>query len=157
VGIPPGGRGGSWRGIEVVRAGARRMRCEGSMKSGCRGEPLPRVGPRGRGVSRRTKRDSTWARIRGAQQSAEPAARAQGEETGIAPDPLSSARVESSALLPLHEAEKARVRTGGPAEVLTFGDVPAEYRAGIEGCVLFDATDRGAVEVQGPEAIAFLH
>jgi aminomethyltransferase len=65
--------------------------------------------------------------------------------------------VDRSALLSLHEAEKARLRPGGSAEVLTFGDVPGEYRVGIEGCVVFDATDRGAVLVRGAETFAFLH
>lgn len=66
--------------------------------------------------------------------------------------------MERSALTPLHEASGARLRAGGgPAAVLTFGDVPGEYRAGIESCVLFDETDRGRIEVVGPEAPAFLH
>lgn len=40
---------------------------------------------------------------------------------------------------------------------LTFGDVPAEYRAGREGAALFDATDRGRLFVSGGDAASFLH
>ena len=45
----------------------------------------------------------------------------------------------------------------GSAVVLTFGDVPSEYRAAREGCALFDATDRGQLDVLGRDAGAFLH
>ena len=66
--------------------------------------------------------------------------------------------MEHSALTALHAAAGARLRTGAGTPVpLSFGDVPAEYRAGIEGCALFDETDRGAVEVRGEEATVFLH
>lgn len=65
-----------------------------------------------------------------------------------------------SILLDLHRAAHAQwIR--GEAEAagmpLTFGDVPAEYRAGIDGAAMFDRTDRGSIEVVGPEAAAFLH
>jgi folate-binding protein YgfZ len=40
---------------------------------------------------------------------------------------------------------------------LTFGDVPAEYRAGLEGACLLDATDRGRLRVTGTQAPDFLH
>jgi folate-binding protein YgfZ len=41
--------------------------------------------------------------------------------------------------------------------VLSYGDVPAEYAAGIEGCLLFDQTDRGLVLVAGADRTDFLH
>ncbi len=41
--------------------------------------------------------------------------------------------------------------------LLTYGDVPAEYRAGCEGAALFDRTDRGSIDVVGAEAAPFLH
>lgn len=41
--------------------------------------------------------------------------------------------------------------------VLTFGDVPSEYAAARERCVLFDATDRGKIRVTGHDATDFLH
>lgn len=56
----------------------------------------------------------------------------------------------------LDSAAGARL-SGDGATILTFGDVPAEYRAGSEGCALFDATVRGRVEASGPEAAVFLH
>jgi len=40
---------------------------------------------------------------------------------------------------------------------LTFGDVPAEYRAGIEGSCLFEAVDRERLIVSGGDALGFLH
>ena len=42
-------------------------------------------------------------------------------------------------------------------QVLTYGDVPGEYEAGIQGCALFDQTDRGKLVVRGSEAAVFLH
>jgi folate-binding protein YgfZ len=65
--------------------------------------------------------------------------------------------VQTSILLPHHRAEGAQIAASDPPRLLTFGDVPAEYRAGVEGCALFDATDRGFIEVSGPDAAAFLH
>lgn len=47
--------------------------------------------------------------------------------------------------------------SGDGTTILTFGDVPAEYRAGTQGAVLFDATVRGRVEASGVETAAFLH
>src|SRR4029079_12461408 len=46
---------------------------------------------------------------------------------------------------------------GEPPRVLAFGDVPAEYRAGVEGAALFDATGREALEIPGADAAVFLH
>jgi len=69
--------------------------------------------------------------------------------------------MERSALLELHQARGVRLaaRPEAPALAapLLFGDVPAEYRAGREGCALLDASDRGLVRVGGPEASDFLH
>ena len=62
-----------------------------------------------------------------------------------------------SLLLPVHEAAGARLTGGEPPQLLTYGDVPAEYAAAQEGCVLFDQTDRGRVVVGGEEAREFLH
>jgi folate-binding protein YgfZ len=65
--------------------------------------------------------------------------------------------VQTSILLPAQRALGAQMTASDPPRVLTFGDVPAEYRAGVEGAALFDATDRGLVGVSGPDATAFLH
>ena len=50
-------------------------------------------------------------------------------------------------MLARHQARGARLaaRPEAPehAAPLLFADVPAEYRAGREGCALFDASDRG--------------
>jgi folate-binding protein YgfZ len=63
-----------------------------------------------------------------------------------------------SALLSLHVEARARMQENGDeARVLTFGDVPAEYRAAQERAVVFDETDRGRIDVEGTEAAAFLH
>jgi folate-binding protein YgfZ len=64
----------------------------------------------------------------------------------------------SSPLADRHRAAGARFAGDGPdAELLTFGDVPAEYAAGAEGCLLLDATRRGLVRVAGGERSEFLH
>ncbi len=41
--------------------------------------------------------------------------------------------------------------------MLSFGDVPAEYRAATEGCALFDESSRGQLSARGPDAAGFLH
>ncbi len=64
--------------------------------------------------------------------------------------------MNESILLDLHRAAGARLRED-PAGVLTFGDVPAEYAAAMEGCALFDATLVGAIDVSGADAVDFLH
>ena len=64
--------------------------------------------------------------------------------------------MDRSVLIQEHRAAGARLQAGEPARLLTYGDVPAEYRAAQEGCALFDETDRGRLEVSGPEAAAFL-
>jgi len=66
--------------------------------------------------------------------------------------------VEHFALTAHHAAAGARLRSGaGTPLPLAFGDVPKEYRAGVEGCALFDETDRGRIDVRGEESAGFLH
>jgi folate-binding protein YgfZ len=65
--------------------------------------------------------------------------------------------MDRSSLLALHQSSGARVGTGDPPRLLTYGDVPGEYRAGLDGCALFDETDRGRIEVRGPDGAGFLH
>lgn len=69
--------------------------------------------------------------------------------------------MKSSPLNPRHEAAGARLaaRPEAPASVaaLTYGDVPAEYRAALEACVVLDETARGRVSVRGSDAASFLH
>lgn len=66
--------------------------------------------------------------------------------------------MQSSVLTPRHEAAGARLRpTERGAELLTYGDVPAEYEAATRACVVFDETDRGRVRVTGGERAEFLH
>jgi folate-binding protein YgfZ len=61
-----------------------------------------------------------------------------------------------SALIAVHEAAGAML-AGDPPAAVTFGDVPAEYRAGVEGAALFDASERGLLEITGADAAVFLH
>ena len=65
--------------------------------------------------------------------------------------------MQTSPLLSLHESAGARLQPEPAPRVLTYGDVPAEYRAATEGCALFDETDRGRLTVTGEEAPEFLH
>ncbi len=65
--------------------------------------------------------------------------------------------VKTDLLLERHRREGAELTAGSPPLVLSFGEVPDEYRAGTEGAALFDATRREALELTGPEAVAFLH
>jgi len=62
-----------------------------------------------------------------------------------------------SVLLPLHRSAGARLGPGDPPGLLTYGDVPGEYRAGLESCAVFDASDRGLIEISGKDASGFLH
>ncbi len=64
--------------------------------------------------------------------------------------------MNGSALLEALRAQGAAL-AGDPPRVLTFGDVPAEYGAGVEGAALFDTTDRESLQITGPEAAVFLH
>jgi len=65
----------------------------------------------------------------------------------------------TSPLRSVHEAAGARLQpvdAGG--DVITYGDVPAEYAAGAQGgALLFDRTTRGLVSVSGKDARDFLH
>ena len=66
--------------------------------------------------------------------------------------------MKTSPLLPLHRAAGARVTAPDQgSRLLTYGDVPAEYAAAMEGGALFDVTERGLVTVTGADAGAFLH
>jgi folate-binding protein YgfZ len=65
--------------------------------------------------------------------------------------------VNHSPLSSLHRAAEARFTAPEPGGVLlTYGDVPSEYQAGRESCVLFDTTQRGALRVTGEDAESFL-
>ena len=58
----------------------------------------------------------------------------------------------------LHQAAGALLRpTDEPSPLLTYGDVPAEYEAARDDCVVFDETDRGLVWASGADARDFLH
>jgi len=70
--------------------------------------------------------------------------------------------VNTSPLRRLHRAAGARFSAPSRASsederLLTYGDVPAEYEAGMRDALVFDATERGAVAVVGPDAETFLH
>ncbi|QDU85542.1 Aminomethyltransferase [Planctomycetes bacterium Pla163] len=56
-------------------------------------------------------------------------------------------------------ADRGAVFPGGDdsAPVLTFGDVPGEYRAGRESALLLDASARGRVVATGGDRADFLH
>lgn len=62
-----------------------------------------------------------------------------------------------SPLTALHSAAGARLSPNDPPELLTYGDVPGEYRAALDACALFDATERGRVVVSGADGASFLH
>jgi len=68
-----------------------------------------------------------------------------------------SARLKTSILQNRHRAAGAQLSQGQNPLLLTYGDVPAEYKAGCEGAALFDRTGRGSIEVVGTDAAAFLH
>ncbi|HED67056.1 MAG TPA: aminomethyl transferase family protein [Planctomycetes bacterium] len=69
--------------------------------------------------------------------------------------------MDRSPLLDSHALSGARIgaRPEAPDHdaVLTFGDVPAEYRAARTGAALFDVSDRSRVTVKGSERASFLH
>lgn len=71
--------------------------------------------------------------------------------------PPSLERLQASPLLELHRERDATIAAGAAPLVLTFGDVPAEYRDARQGAALFDHTERGAVELRGTDATSFLH
>ena len=65
--------------------------------------------------------------------------------------------MKTSPLLPLQRSAGAQLSPTEPPLVLTFGDVPAEYRAAREGAALLDQAARGLLVVRGPDAASFLH
>ena len=66
--------------------------------------------------------------------------------------------MKNTVLHELHAAAGAQLLPAGePCPLLTYGDVPSEYRAAQEHCALFDETDRGLVRVSGEERMEFLH
>lgn len=65
--------------------------------------------------------------------------------------------MDTSILTDLHREAGAELTTGDTPQLLTYGEVPDEYEAARSGCVVFDRTARGLVEVTGSEATAFLH
>lgn len=70
--------------------------------------------------------------------------------------------MNASPLLPHHAEAGARLAVAPgretPTEVLlTYGDVPAEYRAATQAALVLDQGDRGLVEVRGADALEFLH
>ncbi|HIF39943.1 MAG TPA: aminomethyl transferase family protein [Planctomycetes bacterium] len=62
-----------------------------------------------------------------------------------------------SPILSYHERNGARMLGTAGSTLLTYGDVPAEYRAGLDDAILLDCTDRGMVHVSGTDALEFLH
>jgi len=58
---------------------------------------------------------------------------------------------------PLHEATAGAVSATPDGMPLHFGDPAVEYRQTLDSAALFDQSDRGKLEVGGPEAPAFLH
>jgi folate-binding protein YgfZ len=66
--------------------------------------------------------------------------------------------LNESILLEQHEAAGARLAPHGAATpVLSYGDVPGEYRAGVAGAALFDESHRGLLRLSGRDQRAFLH
>jgi len=67
--------------------------------------------------------------------------------------------VKQSILQEVHEAAGAALvpDPDDPSPLLTYGEVPAEYAAAREDCVLLDETARGALRVTGADAADFLH
>jgi folate-binding protein YgfZ len=65
--------------------------------------------------------------------------------------------VKSLPLLAAHRSAGALVADAVPPVVLSFREVPDEYRAAQDDAALFDHSDRELVEVRGPDAASFLH
>ena len=58
----------------------------------------------------------------------------------------------------LHLTANAVIRPADESDpLLTYGDVPEEYRAAREDCIVLDETDRGSLRVDGGDARDFLH
>ncbi len=49
------------------------------------------------------------------------------------------------------------MRGTSASTLLTYGDVPAEYRAANDDALVLDCSDRGLVRVEGADALEFLH
>lgn len=67
------------------------------------------------------------------------------------------AALKSSILTEIHRAAGAELTAGEAPVLLTYGEVPDEYEAARSGCVVFDRTARGLVEVSGPDGRELLH
>ena len=66
--------------------------------------------------------------------------------------------MNTSVLLELHARNGARLTLEPAGEtLLTYGDVPAEYRAATQATMVFDRTDRGRVRLRGKDAMDLLH
>lgn len=65
--------------------------------------------------------------------------------------------MDRSVLLDLHRSAGARLSSEDHPSVLTYGDVPGEYRAALETCAVFDESDRGRIEIGGVDSASFLH
>ena len=65
--------------------------------------------------------------------------------------------LKTSILTDQHRAAGADLTTGEVPLLLTYGEVPDEYEAARSGCVVFDQTARGLLEVSGSDAGEFLH
>lgn len=64
----------------------------------------------------------------------------------------------TSPLRGLHSDAGAHLTASGAhTSVLTYGDVPGEYRAGRAGALLLDTTERGLVRLAGADTESFLH
>ena len=66
--------------------------------------------------------------------------------------------MSTSPLLSLHAERGARTAVGPHGEtLLTYGDVPAEYAAALEGALVLDRAAAGRLRVSGADATDFLH
>lgn len=75
----------------------------------------------------------------------------------LASYPLGSFSMDRSPLIAIHRAAGARLTPPPSEALLTYGSVPAEYRAAREACVLLDDCERGRLRIQGSDAEGFLH
>ncbi|MFT6041113.1 MAG: folate-binding protein YgfZ [Planctomycetota bacterium] len=66
--------------------------------------------------------------------------------------------MQNSPLLQIHQERGARLAASPTGDVLlTYGNVPAEYKAATEAALVFDDTNRGRVHATGADATDFLH
>lgn len=74
------------------------------------------------------------------------------------PAPSKLLPMQNSPLLPIHQERGARLAATPNGDVLlTYGDVPAEYKAATEAALVFDDGNRGRVHATGADATDFLH